>query len=79
METANSSEGTLAEFLEKLDVLLHLTLQGVFAFQAAELEKYLSEYKKRGYPAVSHSEEYRKAYLPAYRVVKESIFKERFK
>lgn len=79
VETANTSEGTLAEFLEKLDVLLHLTLQGVFAFQAAELEKYLSEYKKKGYPAVSHSEEYREAYLPAYRVVKESIFREKFK
>lgn len=54
-------------------------MQGVFAFQAAELEKYLSEYKKRGYPAVSHSEEYREAYLPAYRVVKESIFREKLK
>lgn len=79
VETANASEGTLAKFLEKLDVLLHVTLQGVFAFQAAELEKYLSEYKKRGYPAVSHSEEYREAYLPAYRVVKESIFREKLK
>lgn len=28
VETANASEGTLAEFLEKLDVLLHVTLQG---------------------------------------------------
>ena len=54
-------------------------MQGVFAFQAAELEKYLSEYKKKGYPAVSHSEEYKEAYLPAYRVVKESIFREKFK
>ena len=79
VETANSSKGTLPEFLEKLDVRLHVTLQGVFAFQAAELEKYLSEYKKKGYPAVSHSEEYREAYLPAYRVVKESIFREKFK
>ena len=79
VETANSSKGTLPEFLEKLAVLRRVTAQGAFAFEAAELEEYLSEYKKQGYPAVSHSEEYRKAYLPAYRVVKESIFKERFK
>ena len=79
METANRSKGMLPEFLEKLDVLRRVTAQGAFAFEAAELEEYLSEYKRQGYPAVSHSEEYRKAYLPAYRVVKESIFKERFK
>ena len=79
VETANSSKGTLAEFLEKLDVLRHVTAQGAYAFKTAELEEYLLEYKKKGYPAVSHSEEYREAYLPAYRVVKESIFRARFK
>ena len=79
VETANASKGTLTEFLKKLDVLRRVTAQGALAFQPEEREKYLSEYKKQGYPAVSHSEEYSKAYLPAYRVVKESIFREKFK
>ena len=79
VETANASLGTLAGLFERLELLRRVTAQGAFAFQPDELEEYLSEYKKQNCPAVSHSAEYRKAYLPAYRVVRESIFKEKIR
>jgi hypothetical protein len=39
-----------------------------------ELETYLEAYKEAGYPMVSHSEQYRRFYNPAYRIVLASIF-----
>lgn len=79
VETADASNGTPAGLTEKLSLLRRVTAQGAFAFDAAELEEYLAEYEGLGCPAVSHSEEYRRAYHPAYRVVRESIFREKFK
>ena len=61
--------GAMERFLKKLDVLRQLTSKGVFSFDAAELESYLSGYEASGCPMVSHSEIYRKLYAPAYRVV----------
>lgn len=60
--------GTKSSFLQKLEVLRQLTYEGIFAFEAEELEEHLAEYEKAGYPPVSHSEVYRKAYHPAYRI-----------
>jgi uridine kinase len=41
----------------------------MFSFSSSELELYLNEYKSSGYPPVRHSEIYREAYTPAYRVI----------
>lgn len=38
-------------------------------FSAEEVEAFLSDYRVRGCPALHHSERYRAAYRPAYRVV----------
>ena len=62
-------KGTLSGFLAKLSVLEELTRQGVFSFDSQALSAYLETYQQAGYPAVSHSEIYRNAYRPAYRVV----------
>lgn len=43
-----------------------------FSFTEEELASYIREYKKAGVAPVSHSERYRAAYRPAYRVVHES-------
>ena len=67
--SAAKHKGTLDSFLNKLEVLISLTADGVFTFDADALSAYLSEYKAAGYPAVSHSPEYRQAYNPAYRVI----------
>ena len=65
--------GQLAVFQEKLTLLTDLTAQGAFGFSSAELEEYLAAYMKLGYPPVSHSQEFRDAYRPAYRVVLERL------
>ena len=68
--SAAKHKGTLDSFLNKLEVLQTLTTGGVFAFDLDALNTYLSEYKAAGYPAVSHSEHYRQAYKPAYRIIR---------
>ena len=67
--SAAKHKGTLDSFLNKLGVLHKLTTAGVFSFDLDALNAYLSKYKAAGYPAVSHSPEYRQAYNPAYRVI----------
>lgn len=68
VESANLRSGNISGLLDKLEVLKTLAREGVFAFSAEELDSYLKEYADAGYPAVSHSDEYRLAYAPAYRV-----------
>ena len=68
--SATKHKGTLDSFLNKLEVLRTLTAEGVFAFDLDALNSYLSEYEAAGCPAVSHSEQYRQAYQPAYRIIK---------
>ena len=70
IESAAAHRGSLQSFLEKLEVLRRLTGEGIFAFDTEALDAYLREYEQAGYPPVSHSEAYRRAYSPAYRVVK---------
>ena len=67
--SAAKHKGTLDSFLNKLEVLRKLTAEGVFTFDTNALSAYLSEHKAAGYPAVSHSPEYRQAYKPAYRII----------
>lgn len=69
IRSAAEHTGSPVSFLKKLDMLHQLTAQGIFAFGTNDLDAYLAEYKKAGYPAVSHSREYREAYAPAYRIV----------
>ena len=69
VDSAAKHKGTLDSFLNKLEVLRTLTAEGVFAFDLDALNSYLSEYEAAGYPAVSHSEQYRQAYKPAYRIL----------
>ena len=67
--SAAKHKGMLESFLNKLKVLETLTEEGVFTFDTNTLTAYLSEYKAAGYPAVSHSEQYRQAYKPSYRII----------
>ena len=72
--SAVKHKGTLDSFLNKLKVLEMLTAEGVFPFDTNALSAYLYEYKAAGYPAVSHSPEYRQAYNPAYRIIRKAYF-----
>ena len=61
--------GNVASFREKLSVLTKLTQHGNMPFSADALASYLKKYEQAGFPPVSHSEVYRSAYHPSYRVV----------
>ena len=74
IDSAAKHKGTMDRFLNKLEVLRKLTAEGVFAFDTNALNAYLSEYEAAGYPAVSHSPEYRQAYKPAYRIIRKAYF-----
>ena len=69
IRSATLCKGSKEHFQSKLAVLTELAAQGVFAFDGNTLADYLAEYAAMGYPMVSHSEIYRKAYRPAYRVI----------
>lgn len=75
VQTANKHKGTHVSFLGKLEILKKLTEQGAFTFQKEELQSYLQDYSKAGYPPVSHSETYKELYKPAYRVVYKNFIK----
>lgn len=79
IRSAATRKGTLPRFLEKLDVLRRLTEEEIYSFHREELRAYLAEYAKAGYPAVSHSQAYRDAYHPAYRIVEQSEYSSIFK
>ena len=61
--------GNKDTFLKKLDILRELSERDAFPFTAGELDAYLELYIAAGCPMVSHSEQYRAAYHPAYRVI----------
>lgn len=67
--SAAEHKGYMNSFLRKLDKLKRLTGEGIFSFGNSELDDHLAGYEKAGYPAVSHSPEYRRAYKPAYRII----------
>ena len=68
-ESANLRHGSMESFLEKLDILVSEFSQFGFGISEEDLKIYLEKYREANCPAVSHSDEYRLAYKPAYRVV----------
>lgn len=69
IRSAAEHTGSMPSFLKKLDILRDLTARGTFSFDLPTLEAYLRAYTQAGCPVVSHSEIYRRAYHPAYRIV----------
>jgi len=70
INTAKEVEGSMESFEEKLDVLRQCCINSDLKYPPDELEAYLDAYRREGYPPVSHSEIYRDAYSPAYRILK---------
>lgn len=79
IRSAALCQGSMERFLEKLSLLQKLTSEGRMPFSSQELEEYLTDYKAAGCPAVSHSDVYRRAYAPAYRVLLRSCLPEHWK
>lgn len=71
IRSASLHQGRTERFVHKLDVLRALCGQEMFSFSPEALEEYLGLYTAQGFPAVSHSAEYKDTYHPAYRVVRQ--------
>jgi len=73
LRSAAVPRGSLDSFRQKLAMLQALAAEEEIPFSRDALEAYLIEYEKVGFPPVSHSDTYRNAYHPAYRVVEKEF------
>lgn len=71
-------KGTLSGFLYKIDIIKNHFSDFSFSFSKNDLELYLAQYEKDSYPMVSHSQTYRDAYKPAYRIVRKEYLEKDF-
>jgi hypothetical protein len=69
LETAAAYAGSADKLAKFCACLGDLADAGGIAFSRAEVAAYFDPIIARGYPVVRHSEDYRAAYQPAYRVV----------
>lgn len=74
IRSAVAQQGSAERFRKKLGLLRSLCAAGKIPFDLQSLEAYLTQYEAAGFPAVSHSDAYRNAYHPAYRIVKKTEF-----
>lgn len=79
IRSSSRHRGNMDAFQAKLLVLKELTQAGNMPFSPEALDEYLAACEKAGFPAVSHSEAYRSAYHPAYRVVEASLLPDAFR
>ena len=70
IRSAAQTRGSVASFRKKLALLQKLTAEGAMPFSQEALGAYLIDYETAGFPPVSHSNTYRNAYHPAYRVIR---------
>lgn len=73
VRSAERHKGDMESFRRKLEFLEENFDDIGYKFDRAALDDYLKRYREAGCPMVSHSEVYRKAYKPSYRVVVRSF------
>ena len=69
VNTSNSVHGSVDSFIKKINILRLCCEEGLLPYETEEVDSFLKVLSEKGYPPVSHSDEYRIAYNPAYRVV----------
>lgn len=67
--SSKHTNGNKDSFRKKLETLKDAVKQNVFGFSHDSMQRYFVRLKESGYPAVSHSIEYKREYNPAYRVI----------
>lgn len=67
--SAKTEENGKAALLEKIGVARGLVAEGALPFSQAAFDRELDAWQDVGYPAVRHTEAFRTAYAPAYRVI----------
>ncbi len=75
VNTANSVIGSIKRFEAKLNIFYKCCREGILPYDAQKVSDFLDEQKNKSYKHISHSEEYRKAYMPSYRVIKKEYAK----
>lgn len=78
MISTQEIKGTLSKFLIVWNEFKKAVLNNELDFDRKELENFDQIIKLKNYPVLHHSEPYRSANEPAYRVVKRKIFEELF-
>lgn len=68
--SAQAPTGTAEELEEKLAVLTALAREGRLPFSPREVEAAVSQWRREGFPLRRHSDSFRTAYAPAYRVIR---------
>lgn len=68
--SAEHRAGAQTEFEKKLAVLTGMVRQGELPFDASECERAVFAWRAAGFPPCHHSETFRQAYAPAYRLMK---------
>lgn len=76
LETAATYTGSAEKLVKFCACLGDLADAGGIAFPRAEVSAYFDPVIAQGYPVVRHSEDYRAAYRPAYRVVAIELLKD---
>lgn len=67
--SAKREENGPSELVKKLTVAKELVSEGLLPFGPDEFESAAAEWGAKGYPAIHHSDAFREAYRPAYRVI----------
>lgn len=75
VNTANQVHSDMDAFVKRLDRLGELCARGELPLNAAAVRESLAAYKAAGCPMTHHSQRYRKAYAPAYRVISEDYMR----
>ncbi len=58
-----------SDLIQKLKIAKELVCENLLPFQTDEFEKAVEDWETKGYPAVHHSNIFREAYNPSYRVI----------
>lgn len=69
LATASLSAGSTDSLQRKLQQLYHLCQEEKLPYKAGLCQVYLMNYEAAGFPAVHHTQCYKNAYAPSYRVV----------
>ena len=63
------------KLLEKIAVARELILDGTIPLSLSDFDELHGKWREAGYPAIHHSEAFREAYHPAYRVIANEYLK----
>ena len=68
--SAETPSGSMDSFRAQLDQMENLILSGELPADIGSSQAFLSDYRAAGCPSTHHSEAFRQAYAPAYRVIR---------